>query len=182
MAFKIFLNQGKLCILELEVSWSSLVEGNEAVSAQVESCCVFDNIPKIYDVYERQRSILVWLLRQSICSSPSTKELHCGTISMMLKNGGFFWSTSSLTKKFGTITNEWIRTRVLWCANRLPCQLCNNHCPWVHFGIRFKYRKNIFFKLCISVVCGLVVNILATEPGDPSLIPVMYECCPLRTK
>ena len=48
----------------------------KAVSVQVVSCCVYVKSPQNYALHAWQHSILVWLLGQSICSSPSTKELH----------------------------------------------------------------------------------------------------------
>ena len=48
----------------------------KAVSVQVVSCCVYVKSPQNYALHAWQHSILVWLLGQSIWSSPSTKELH----------------------------------------------------------------------------------------------------------
>ena len=46
------------------------------VSAQVVSCCVNDKSHKNYAAHAWLYYIPVWLLGQSVCSSPSTKELH----------------------------------------------------------------------------------------------------------
>ena len=46
----------------------------KAVSAQGVSCCVYDKSPIKYVAHARQRSIHVWLLCRSSCSSPWLTE------------------------------------------------------------------------------------------------------------
>ena len=87
--WQIFLYIRRLSLIKMKCS--SLVEGDEGCIGQEVNCCVYD---KPYKNLQHMYSILIWLLGQSICSSPSTKELHgqcakCFTMCNCIKRAQF---------------------------------------------------------------------------------------------
>ena len=71
----------------LACPWSSLVEGDEgSIGLRGKLLCLWQTL-KSYATHAWHHSMHVWLLGQSGCSSPSTKELHGFSVYSMVLLG-----------------------------------------------------------------------------------------------